>query len=152
MEGLAGAASGIAVASLAIQLLQSISTVGTFIRNVKGASKELERLAEMLGRLGALLSDLHDTMQRQTLLQPCPLPSRTIYGCLKSCEASLRLLEDLIDVHNGRQCADASTLIRLKDNIKLGFKSKDITGLEARIQRDITNLNAALGTNAINVQ
>jgi hypothetical protein len=152
MECLAGAASGIAVASLAIQLVQSINTIREFIRNVKGASEELGRLVEMLGRLNALMVDIHDIMGRQTLLQSCPLPSQTIYNCLKSCETNLRLLENIIKPHNRRQCVHAPALIKLKHDIKFGFKSKDIATFEARVQRDIINLNTALGANGTNIQ
>jgi heme exporter protein D len=65
MEALSGAASGIAVVSLAIQLLQSVRTMKTFIRDIEGVSKELEHLADLLDRLGALLDDVRNTMERQ---------------------------------------------------------------------------------------
>jgi hypothetical protein len=51
MEALSGVASGVAIASLSTQLVQSIGTIKTFIRNVKDAPKELDRLVDLLGRL-----------------------------------------------------------------------------------------------------
>lgn len=60
MEALSGAASGMAVISLSIQLIQSVDKIRTFIRNVKGASAELERLAELLARLAAVLDDVRN--------------------------------------------------------------------------------------------
>jgi hypothetical protein len=59
-----GAASIIAVVSLAIQLIQSVDTVRTFVRDVKGASKELERLVELLDRLSALLQDVRHVIEQ----------------------------------------------------------------------------------------
>jgi hypothetical protein len=53
-----------AVASLSIQLVQSIGAIKTFIRNVKGAPEELERLVDLLERLAALLEDVRDVMER----------------------------------------------------------------------------------------
>jgi len=91
MEALSGVASGMAVASLSIQLVQSIGTIKAFIRDVRGAPKELERLAELLDRLNALLEDTRNVMEWQTSLQGqhFPAPSMTIFNCLKSCETSL---------------------------------------------------------------
>lgn len=57
MEPLSGVASGMAVVSLSLQLIQSVDKIRTFIGNVKGAAKELERLAGLLCRLAAILED-----------------------------------------------------------------------------------------------
>jgi hypothetical protein len=152
MDALSGVASGMAVVSLTVQLLQSANTIKTFVRDVKGASKELERLAELLECLSALLIDVRDIMERQTSLQHCPLPAQTIFNCLKSCENSFDLMQEITTRYERRQGSHASTLRKLKDDIKFGFKIQDIIGLENRIQRDINNLNTALGTNATNIQ
>lgn len=63
------AASGIAVASLAIQLLASTNTIRPFIRDVKDAPQELVRVANSLNRLSALFQDVADLLEQQTLLQ-----------------------------------------------------------------------------------
>lgn len=57
MEPLSGAASAIAVVSLSIQLIESVDRIKSFIKNVKGAPKELERLVGLLTRLAAILHD-----------------------------------------------------------------------------------------------
>jgi hypothetical protein len=77
--------------SLSIQLVQSIGIIKTFIRNVKDAPKELERLVDLLERLEALLSDVRDVMERQSSLQGLhlPAPSMTIFKCLKGCEETV---------------------------------------------------------------
>jgi hypothetical protein len=152
MEVLSGVASGMAVVSLTVQLLQSTNTIKTFLRDVRGASKELERLSELLDCLSALLADVHDVMERQTSLQHCPLPPQTIFDCLRSCESSLGLLEDIAKKYGRKQGGNASTMRKLRHDIKFSFKTQDISGIEARIQRDINSLNTALGTNATNIQ
>lgn len=63
------ATSGIAVASLAIQLLASTNTIRSFIRDVKDAPQELVRVANSLDRLSALFQDVVDLLEQQTLLQ-----------------------------------------------------------------------------------
>ncbi|KAJ4366262.1 hypothetical protein N0V83_007898 [Neocucurbitaria cava] len=60
MEVLAGVASGISVVSLSIQLIDSVNEIRKLIRNVKGASVELARLAELLTRLAAMLEDVRN--------------------------------------------------------------------------------------------
>jgi hypothetical protein len=152
MEALSGVASGMAVVSLTVQLLQSTNTIKTFIRDIKGASKELQRLSGLLDCLSALLADVRDVMERQTSLQHCPLPSQTMFDCLKSCQSSLGMLEDIAKKYERKQGDSTSPMRKLRDDIRFGFKTQDITGIEAQIQRDINALNTALGTNATNIQ
>ncbi|KAH3911890.1 hypothetical protein HBI56_137800 [Parastagonospora nodorum] len=146
-----GAASIIAVVSLTLQLVQTVNTVKTFVRDVKGASKELERLITLLELLGALLQDVRDVMERQTSLRDFPLPSNTIFVCLKSCEKSLGLLEDEVTKHRKVQGSNPSAMKRWKDDVKLAFRAKDIVAFEARIQRDINDLHTSLGTNTTKI-
>jgi hypothetical protein len=153
MEVLSGVASSIAVASLAIQLLQSVGTIKSFIHEVKGASKELERLAALLDQLNALLADVRDVMERQTSLQGqhFPAPSQMIFDALKSCEGSLGSLQIVIQKYKKTRHSNASTVLKLKDDIKFSFKAKDIAGFETQIQREIDTLHAALGLNSTRI-
>jgi hypothetical protein len=152
MEVLSSVASGMAVVSLTVQLLKSANTIKTLIRDVEGASKELQRISELLECLSALLADVRDVMERQTSLQHCPLPPQTIFDCLKSCQSSLGLLEEIARTYKRRRGGSALAIRNLKDDIRFGFKTQDITNIEARIQRDINGLNIALGTNTTNIQ
>jgi ABC-type multidrug transport system fused ATPase/permease subunit len=145
-----GAASIIAFVLLAIQLIQSVDTVRTFVRDVKGASKELERLVELLDRLSALLQDVRHVIEQQTSLPQLPLPPNGIFVCLRSCETSLGILNDFVKKHQ-KNATRASAVTRLKDDIKLGRKAKEINTFEIRIQRDIDNLHASLGTNTTSI-
>jgi ABC-type multidrug transport system fused ATPase/permease subunit len=145
-----GAASIIAVVSLAVQLIQSVDTVKTFVRDVKGASKELERLAELLDRLSALFPDVRHVMEQQTSLPQFPLPLNGIFVCLRGCEKSLATLNDFVKKHQ-KNAATGSAVTRLKDEIKLDLKTKEINAFEARIQRDIDNLHASFGTNTTSI-
>jgi hypothetical protein len=150
MEVLSGVASGMAVASLSLQLLQSIDTVRTFVRDVKGAPKELQRLAALLDRLHALLRTIRDMLERQTTLQAqnFPAPSPIIFEALKSCESSLEPLCSVVEKCGKERDGKSSSLVRLKDDIKIGLKTKDIAGFEAQIQREIEYLHTALSVNS----
>jgi hypothetical protein len=153
MEALSAVASGMAVASLSIQLLQSVGTIKSFIRDVKGASKELERLETLLDRLNALLKDVHDVIERQTSLQGqhFPTPSQMIFDALKSCEGSLEALQSVIVKYKRTSNGNTSTVKKLKDDIKFSFKAKDIAEFEVRMQREIDHLHAALGLNSTKI-
>jgi signal transduction histidine kinase len=154
MDALSGVASGMAVASLSLQLIQSISTINTFIRAVKGAPKELERLVESLERLRAILNDICQLMELQTSRSShgIPMPSMTIFNCLKSCEHQLRPLQSLVDRYGNNHSQDRSKSGKLWDSVTMGFKTKDILGFEARIQQEMTNLTTALIMNSTSIQ
>jgi DNA repair ATPase RecN len=153
METLSGVASGMAVASLTLQLLQSVGTIKTFIRDVNGATKELERLVALLDRLNALLEGVRDAMEQQTSLQGqhFPAPSQMIFDALKSCERSLESVQSITEKYKRTPNGSASTVVKLKNDIKFSFKAKDIAGFEVQIQREIDYLQFALGLNSTNI-
>ncbi|KAF2625572.1 hypothetical protein BU25DRAFT_115911 [Macroventuria anomochaeta] len=152
MESLSGVASGIAVASLAIQLLQSVNTIRSLLHNVQDPPQELIRIADLLKRLGALLQDVRSIVEKQTSLQGhhFPVPTMTISTCLKSCEEALKPLEPITKTlsldHN------ASKFAKLRSDIRLGFKTNDIKNTEIRLQHEITSLSTALAINNTNIQ
>ncbi|KAH5188329.1 hypothetical protein HBI82_111240 [Parastagonospora nodorum] len=151
MDTFSTAASGVAFASLLVRLLQSVGTVKTLVRDFKGASKELERLDELLERLCALLQDVDIIVGHQKSLPHFPLPSDTLFACLKSCETSLNKLEDITTRYNKRWNKEPSALERVKGDFRLALRTQDIAMIEARIQRDVNNLHAALGINTTNI-
>lgn len=156
MEVFAVATGGMAVLSLSIQLIQSIGTIQTFIRNVEDAPDELVRLGKKLEGLKALLEDVRSVIERQSSLQGqhFPAPSMTIFSCLQSCEESLQPLQDLMAKYQKPQTHANSTMVRVarwKNDLSISFKAKDIGGFEVRIQQEINNLQAALGVNMTSI-
>jgi hypothetical protein len=150
MDGLSGVASGMAVVSLSIQLVETVGKIRAFIRNVKDAPKEIERLVGLLEKLEMLLSDVRDIMDRQALLQGqhFPTPSATILHCLQSCEQTLQPLHDIIERSQLPKTPHHSAMAKLKNGIAFGFKTKDIATWEARIEREVNYLHTALGSNS----
>ena len=149
MEALSGAASGIAVVSLTIQLIQSVALVREFIKDVKGASRELHRLVDRLELLNALLEDARKVLEQQSSLlgMHFPAPSTAIYKCLQDCEKSIEPLVDIVKKLSLPQSQSGSSTARLKSEIKLGLKTKEIATLETRIQHDIDLLTNSLSIN-----
>jgi hypothetical protein len=149
MEALSGAASGIAVVSLTIQLIQSVALVREFIKDVKGASKELHRLVGKLELLNALLEDAQKVLEQQSSLQEMhfPAPSMAIFKCLQDCEKSIQPLVDIVKKLTLPHSQSTSSTATLKSEIKLGLKTKEITIFEIRIQHDIDLLTNSLSIN-----
>lgn len=150
MEALSGAASGIAVVSLALQLVQSIVAIRAFIKDVKDAPKELERLVDKLEQLEALLDEARKILEQRSSLQglPFPAPSLVIFNCLKGCEKSLQPLVDIVTKFTTPSSSHiGSTAAKLKREIKLGIKVKEIATFETRIQQDIDLLSTTLVMN-----
>ena len=148
MEALSGVASGMAVVSLSIQLIESVATIKTFIRNVKESPKELERLVDLLERLEGLLEDIRDLLERQSPKgQYLPMPSMMIFRNLQSCEKTLQPLNEMVKKLGTSTPLAGTGMARLKGGLKVAFKTKDIADLEARIEREITFLHTSLGIN-----
>jgi hypothetical protein len=150
MEALSGVASGIAVVSLALQLIQSIVAIRAFVRDVKDAPKELERLVDKLEQLEALLEEARKILEQQLSLQglPFPAPSLAIFTCLHGCEKSLQPLVDIVQRFTTPSKSQMGlTAAKFRNEIKLGMKTKEIATLETRIQQDIDLLSTTLVMN-----
>ena len=145
------AASGIAVASIAIQLLNSTNTIRTFIRDVKNASQELLRVASLLDRLGGILQIIVDLLDQQALLndQLFPVPD-SIHGCLRRCEESIVPLQKIVDRYSSSQTSNR--LRRLQADVRAALKTGDVRSLEIQLQQEIEILSLALVANGTKIQ
>ena len=145
------AASGIAVASIAIQLLNSTNTIRTFIRNVKNAPQELLRVASLLDRLGSILQIIVDLLDQQALLndQLFPVPD-SIHGCLRRCKDSILPLQEIVDRYPSYQTSNR--LRRLQADVRAALKAGDVRSLEIRLQQEIEILSLALVANGTKIQ
>lgn len=145
------AASGIAVASIAIQLLNSTNTLSTFIRGVKDAPQELLRVASHLDLLGGILQIVVDLLDQQALLedQLIAVPE-SLHKSLQRCEESIVPLRKIVDRYLSSQASNR--LRRLQADFKAALKAGDVRILEIRLQHEIQILNLALVTNGIKIQ
>ncbi|PMD52809.1 uncharacterized protein K444DRAFT_192059 [Hyaloscypha bicolor E] len=100
MDGLSAAASGIAVVSLAIQLVDSVRQIQRFLHNVSEAPKELQRLINLLEQLELILEnigELIDRQRRQSADEDVAV-SETILRAMKTCENTIKGLAGIVDV------------------------------------------------------
>jgi hypothetical protein len=150
MDPLSGAASGIAIVSLTLQLLQSVAIIRSFVRNVKDAPKELESLVDKLEQLEALLEEARKILEQQSSLQglPFPTPSSAIFKCLQGCARSIQPLVDIVQrFTTSPQSRINATAARFRGDIKLGMKAKEIANCESRVQQHINLLSTTLVMN-----
>jgi hypothetical protein len=145
------AASGIAVASIAIQLLSSTNTIRTFIRDVKSAPQELLRVASLLDHLDVILQIVVDLLDQQALLkdQLVQVP-KPVYECLQRCEESIVPLQDIFNRYSSSQASNR--LRRLHADVRAALKAGVVRSLELRLEQEIRILNLALVTNGTKIQ
>jgi hypothetical protein len=145
------AASGIAVASIAIQLLDSTNTIRTFIRDVKSAPQELLRVSSLLDSLSGILQNVVDLLEQQALLndQLIPVPE-SIHRCLQRCRESIVPLREIFERYSSSQASNR--LHRLRADVRAALKAGVVRSLEIRLQQTIEILNSALITNGIKIQ
>lgn len=139
-------ASGFAVASLAIQLLDSTSMIKKFVRSVKDAPQERIRVVSLLDRLSGLFQSIANTLNQQASMPDHLVPAPgAIAKCLHSCEEGLEPLQKMADKHIKLQAANR--LRRLRTAVRATLKADDLRNLEMRLHQEITGLVAALEIN-----
>lgn len=151
MEPLSAVASGMAVVSLSLQLVQSTKAITTFLRDIKQAPTELTRLTESLERFTGILEDVHQILEEQESKVKISPPA-SMFKSLNACKTHLRPLKDIVDRYATSSHGYSSKRSRLWKDLKLGLKAKEISVFEDKIERDMVALNIAMSTNLQRVQ
>ncbi len=148
MDPLSAAASGIAVVSLTIQLVDSVRQIQRFLRNVSEAPKELRRLIDLLEQLELILAsigDLIDRQQRQSETQDVAV-SETVLRAMKNCESTIQGLASVVD--RERKSVEAKNkATKTLGSFRLSYKKKDIERFEHQLHEAISLLNLTMTTN-----
>jgi hypothetical protein len=148
MDGLSAAASGIAVVSLAIQLVDSVREIRRFLRDVSEAPKELKRLMDLLEQLELILENIGALVERQQqgATQTDVDMSGSIMRAMKTCESKLKMLEDVVETAKKTTTA-SSKATRTFGSFRLAFKKRDIEDFEKQLHDAISLLNLTMTTN-----
>lgn len=93
MDGLSGAASLIAVVSLAIQLGESVHKFSNLLRSIRNAPKDLQGLIKNLDRLQCILAEVAQLAEQQRSHGGTPPPSTAILTALDDCRTHYKALE-----------------------------------------------------------
>jgi hypothetical protein len=148
MDGLSAAASGMAVVSLAIQLVGSVRKIRCFLHSVSEAPEELRRLLDLLEQLELILEQVEtlvEGQQRNTLFPETGAPT-CVLRAIKTCEGKVALIESLVEVSK-QASATSNRAARAIGSFKLACKKKDIQGLENQLHDAISLLSLTMMAN-----
>jgi len=148
MDGLSAAASGIAVVSLAVQLVGSVREIRRFLRDVSEAPKELRRLIDLLEQLELILENIGALVERQqehTAHTDIDV-SGSILRAVKTCESKLQILEGVVEAAK-KSATTTNKAIRTFGSFRLACKRRDIEEFESQLRDAISLLNLTLTTN-----
>ncbi|KAH8743361.1 hypothetical protein F5882DRAFT_446616 [Hyaloscypha sp. PMI_1271] len=147
MDPFSATASGIAVVSLAIQLVDYVRQIQRFLRSVSEAPKELKRLIDLLEQLELILESigaLIDRQQRQS--GSSATVSETVLRAMKACENTLERLESIVNA--AKKASDAKNkAARSLGSFRLSCKKKDIEDFERQLHDAVSLLNLTMTTN-----
>jgi DNA repair ATPase RecN len=137
MDGLSAAASGIAVVSLAIQLVDSVREMRRFFRTLKNAPEELGRLLDLLEHMELMLEHIGKLVNCDTEI------SKSVLKTVQTCENALKKLGALIQKIKRKAWAQ-SPLKRSLGFFRLACKKEEIEEIEKQLDHAVTNLNMAM--------
>ena len=118
MEGLSAAASGIAVASIAIQLAESFEKLCDFWKSVQNAPENIRAISIDLELLSSVLTQLaHETQHIE--------PDATLVAVLKGCDIRLKTLTTILH-HMEPNFASRKTRVRKWTALKAVMKQGEL--------------------------
>jgi len=146
MDGLSAAASGIAVVSLALQLVDSVRQIQRFLRKVSEAPKELRRLLDLLEQLELILESIGDLINKQQQSGDQDVAvSETVLRAMKTCENTVKELASTVD-RARKDFEEKSRMTKMVACFRLECKRRDVEEFERRIQDAISLLNLTMTT------
>jgi hypothetical protein len=148
MDGLSAAASGIAVVSLAIQLVGSVREIRRFLHSVSEAPTDLRGLLDLLEQLELILEQVGMLLERQgrnTRLEETGV-SISVWRAINTCQRKLAVLEVLVDEAK-RASAASSRATRAIGSFKFACRKKDIQGFENQVHGAMNLLSLTMMAN-----
>lgn len=148
MDGVSGV---FAVVSLAIQLVDSVQEVRSFLKDIRNAPNELVRLDETLDQLHSNLKYVRNLLEQQFITSRLPgTPTFILHG-LQECEKRLEPIKRLVDdakVSSNQQ----RRVYRAWALTKLAFKKEDLQQLERQLCDAKSDLHLAVTGNLWQLQ
>lgn len=149
MDGLSAAASGIAVVSLAIQLVESVREMRRFLRSVSEAPEELKRLLDLLEQLELILEQVGMLVQQQqegnARLEASGVMA-SVMRAINTCESKLAMLEGVVEVTK-QSSAKSSRVTKTMGSFRLACKKKDIREIEQQLHDAVALLGLSMMAN-----
>lgn len=150
-EAFGAAASAIGVASFALQILNNVRDIHSFLASLVEAPDEIQRLVDKLALLGGVLKDVKNIADMQEAQAGTPALSSTIFATLKACEKDLAPLTVIIRKASiGYQ--SSRKIVRKWTSFKFVYKEKDIKLLEERLLSSMHLLTLSMIANMSHVR
>jgi hypothetical protein len=152
MEGLGVAASGIAVVSLAVQLVGSIRDIRRFLGQVSGAPRELKRLINLLEQLELILQNIGMVVENQRKHNGTGDVdvSSSVLRAIEACESRVATVQEVVDSAK-RSSISSNRTTRALGSFKLACKKREIEDFESQLLNAISLLNLVMTTNLTSV-
>lgn len=151
MEGLSGAASAIAIVSLAVQLVDTVQEIRKFLKNVQDAPTEVLRLLETLDQLQGTLDNVRQLIDHQFLVLRLPGSPVFITKAMENCEKQIKALETLV-CKAKRSLRHQDIVRRTWSSMKIVAKKQDIEDIQCRLRDVKMDLQFALSSNSWQLQ
>ncbi|KAH8745426.1 hypothetical protein F5882DRAFT_387549 [Hyaloscypha sp. PMI_1271] len=155
MDGLRLTTSGIAAASLSIQLVESVQKIRRFLHHVSEAPKELQRLLDLLEQLELIFQNIrmiigqqphyhyHHQYHRSDLDGDV---AASVWKATKMCERDLSRLEKVIEAAKVSP-KSKNRATKSFESFRLACKKRDIEEFEMHLQQAIGVLNLTMTMN-----
>jgi hypothetical protein len=147
MDGLSAAASGIAVVSLALQLVGSVRDIRRFLHDMSEASEELKRMMDLLEQLEIILEQVGLLVQRQRgngRLEETGVMT-SVSRAIVTCEKKLTLLEGVVEAT--QKASANSRVAKTLGSFKLACHKKDIRSFEQQLSEAVNLLSLTMMAN-----
>lgn len=148
MDGLSAAASGIAVVSLALQLVGSVRDIRRFLHGMSEAPEELKRLMDLLEQLEIILEQVGLLAQRQrgnTRVERTSVMTGVLRA-ITTCQKKLELLEGVVKATKDVK-ASSNRVTRTLGSFKLVCKKTDIRWIEQQLNEAVNLLSLTMMAN-----
>ncbi|PMD20159.1 hypothetical protein NA56DRAFT_186417 [Hyaloscypha hepaticicola] len=148
MDGLSAAASGIAVVSLALQLVSSVRDIRRFLHSMSEAPEELKRLMDLLEQLEFVLEQVGLLAKRErgnTRLEGTSMMA-SVLRAITTCQKKLELLEGVVKATKDVK-ASSNRATRALGSFKLVCKKTDIRWIEQQLNEAVNLLSLTMMAN-----
>ncbi|KAL8722314.1 MAG: hypothetical protein Q9225_001162 [Loekoesia sp. 1 TL-2023] len=150
MDGLSGAASLIAVISLAVQLGDSVHKFSKSLKSVRSAPKDLQGLIKNLDRLQCILAEVAQLAEQQRNHGSAPPPSTTLLTALEDCRTQYQALEAYASKVTAS--LQRSGLQKTWASWKIPARKENLQKLYGELIRSIDQLGTVLVLNTTRIQ
>ncbi|KAI1172832.1 ankyrin [Nemania sp. FL0916] len=152
MEPLSTIASGFAVVSLALQLVDSAYSIKAFFDAIQDAPAEVSRLKNRITQLHTTAKSIVSLLKHQRRLPGWDSQiSDNICSSLETCLETLGLIRDVLKIAEKVDSGQNSAISRHWVQIRLAHKKEKLEEFERQLDQAMTSLNTNLLSNSIHL-